>query len=123
MVTEGTETVLEDPVTAQYTHTLTETGSPGGTYTCTVANNKPSSGSSSITLGEQDTETTLPLGGVLIIVLLSFFLSVCMFVSCYYLCFALREVKEYNALLTSKAQSMNSCCKQVHLVRIFLKPF
>ena len=30
-------------VTAQYTHTLTVTGRLGGLYTCTVANNKPSS--------------------------------------------------------------------------------
>ena len=41
-VSEGTETVLNDPVTAQYTHTLTVTGSLGGLYTCTVANDKPS---------------------------------------------------------------------------------
>ena len=40
-VTEGTETVLDDPETAQYTHTLTVT--TGGEYTCTVSNNKPSS--------------------------------------------------------------------------------
>ena len=45
-VTEGTETVLDDPVTAQYTHTLT--GSTAGVYTCTVANNKPSEDSDSI---------------------------------------------------------------------------
>ena len=44
-VTEGTETVLDDPVTAQYTHTLTVTGRLGGLYTCTVTNNKPSSDS------------------------------------------------------------------------------
>ena len=44
-VTEGTETVLDDPVTAQYTHTLTVTGRLTGLYTCTVANNKPSSDS------------------------------------------------------------------------------
>ena len=37
-VTEGTETVLDDPVTAQYTHTLTVNGRVGGLYTCTVAN-------------------------------------------------------------------------------------
>ena len=37
-VTEGTETVLDDSVTAQYTHTLTVTGRLGGLYTCTVAN-------------------------------------------------------------------------------------
>ena len=37
-VTEGTETVLNDPETANYTHTLTVTGRLGGNYTCTVAN-------------------------------------------------------------------------------------
>ena len=41
-VTEGTETVLDDSVTAQYTHNLTVTGRLGGLYTCTVANDKPS---------------------------------------------------------------------------------
>ena len=49
-VTEGTETVLDDPVTAQYTHTLSVTGHLGGLYTCTVSNNKPSSASASITV-------------------------------------------------------------------------
>ena len=44
-VTEGTETVLNDPVTAQYTHTLTVSGRPEGLYTCTVSNNKPSNDS------------------------------------------------------------------------------
>ena len=39
-VTEGTtETVLNDPVTAQYTHTLTVTGGDFGVYACTVTNN------------------------------------------------------------------------------------
>ena len=47
-VTEGTETVLDDPVTAQYTHTLTVTGRLPGLYTCTVTNNKPSSDSASL---------------------------------------------------------------------------
>ena len=47
-VTEGTfETVLNDPVTAQYTHTLTMNKRLGGLYKCTVANNKPSSASAS----------------------------------------------------------------------------
>ena len=41
-VTEGTETVLDDRVTAQYNHTLTVTGRLGGLYICTVANDKPS---------------------------------------------------------------------------------
>ena len=49
-LTQRTETVLNDPVTAQYTHTLTVTERLGGNYTCTVANNKPSSHSSSITV-------------------------------------------------------------------------
>ena len=48
-VTEGTETVLDDPETAQYTHTLTVT--TGGEYICTVENNKPSSDSATIILG------------------------------------------------------------------------
>ena len=39
----GGMTVLDDPVTAQYTHTLTVTGRLGGQYQCTVSNNKPSS--------------------------------------------------------------------------------
>ena len=47
-VTEGTETVLDDPVTAQYTHTLTVTSA--GEYTCTVANNKPSTASAALIL-------------------------------------------------------------------------
>ena len=37
-VTEGTETVLDDRVTAQYTHTLTVNGRVGGLYKCSVAN-------------------------------------------------------------------------------------
>ena len=45
-VTEGTESVLNDPVTSQYTHTLT--GRLGGLYTCTVANNKPSNRSAEL---------------------------------------------------------------------------
>jgi len=39
----GGMTVLDDPVTAQYTHTLTVTERLGGQYQCTVSNNKPSS--------------------------------------------------------------------------------
>ena len=46
-VTEGTETVLDDPETAQYTHTLTVTAA--GEYTCTIANSV-SSDSADITL-------------------------------------------------------------------------
>ena len=48
-VAEGTNTVLNDAVTANYTHTLTMT--IWGTYTCTVANNKPSTASATIRLG------------------------------------------------------------------------
>ena len=46
-VTEGTKTVLNDRVIAQYTHTLTVTAA--GVYTCTVANSV-SSHSADITL-------------------------------------------------------------------------
>ena len=47
-VTQGNKTVLNDPVNATYTHTLTVT--TAGNYTCTVSNNKTSSDSASITL-------------------------------------------------------------------------
>ena len=43
-------TVLDDPVTAQYTHTLTVTGRDGGDYQCNVSNNKPSQDSASFTV-------------------------------------------------------------------------
>ena len=59
-VTEGTETVLDDPVTAQYTHTLTVVGRVLGIYVCTVANNKPSSATSTYTLqGRQTTSLSM----------------------------------------------------------------
>ena len=45
-----TETVLNDPVTAQYTHTLTVTEILEGLYTCTVSNDKPSTASATITV-------------------------------------------------------------------------
>ena len=44
-VSEGNGTVLNNRVTAQYTHTLTVTGRQGGLYTCIVTNNKPSQNS------------------------------------------------------------------------------
>ena len=47
-VTEGTRTVLNDPLTAQYTHTLTVSGRPEGLYTCTVSNSKPSKDSAQL---------------------------------------------------------------------------
>ena len=43
IITEGTKTVLNDTVTAQYTHTLT--GTLEGLYACIVKNNKPSNDS------------------------------------------------------------------------------
>ena len=49
-VTEGNETVLNDPVTALYTHTLTVTGRLPGLYRCTVKNNKPSTKSNFFTV-------------------------------------------------------------------------
>ena len=49
-VTEGTETVLDNRVTSQYTHTLTVTGRLGGLYSCTVANNRPSNNEASADL-------------------------------------------------------------------------
>ena len=44
------ETVLDDPETATYTHTLTVTSAVmvGEEYTCTISNNKPSSMTSTI---------------------------------------------------------------------------
>ena len=50
IVTDGTETVLDNPVTAQYTHTLTVTGRLGELYTCTVSNDKPSEAKANITV-------------------------------------------------------------------------
>ena len=50
IVTVGAVTVLDNTTTAHYTHILTVTGRLGGLYQCTVTNNKPSSGSASITI-------------------------------------------------------------------------
>ena len=47
-ITEGTETMLDDPVIAEYTHTLTVTGRLGGLYKCTVSNDKPSEDSAQL---------------------------------------------------------------------------
>ena len=47
-VTEGNETVLVNPTTAEYLHTLKVTGDIKGRYTCSVANNKPSSASATM---------------------------------------------------------------------------
>ena len=37
-ITEGTKTVLDNRTTAQYTHTLTVTGTQEGIYECSVSN-------------------------------------------------------------------------------------
>ena len=47
-VAEGNETVLVNPITAEYLHTLNVTGDVKGVYTCTVANNKPSNASATM---------------------------------------------------------------------------
>ena len=46
----GGMSVLDDPVTAQYTHTLTVTGRLGGQYQCTVSNSKPSTATAQLTV-------------------------------------------------------------------------
>ena len=48
VVTEGTQTVLDDPVTARYIHTLTVTERREGIYTCTVANDVSSESSTEL---------------------------------------------------------------------------
>ena len=54
-LTQGNETVLDDPVTAQYNHTLTVTGRLGGLYTCTVDNSIPSKDNTNIILNGKHT--------------------------------------------------------------------
>ena len=54
----GGMTVLDDPVTAQYTHTLTMTGTLGGQYQCNVSNSKPSSDTAELTI-ETSSHNTL----------------------------------------------------------------
>ena len=46
----GGMTMLNNTVTAQYTHTLTVTGRLPGQYQCTVSNNKPSTANNSFTV-------------------------------------------------------------------------
>ena len=61
-VTEGAETVLNDAVTAQYTHTLSVTGRLPGIYRCVVANNKLSAGFGTFTVqGELENNCSPPL--------------------------------------------------------------
>ena len=43
-------TVLNNAMTAQYTHTLTVTGRLGGLYQCNVANTKPSANRAELTI-------------------------------------------------------------------------
>ena len=51
----GGMTELDDPVTAQYTHTLTVTGRLGGQYQCNVSNNKQSTATAQLTVeGERE---------------------------------------------------------------------
>ena len=53
----GGMTVLDDPVTANYTHSLTVTGRLGGQYQCIVSNNKPSNDSQNFTVqGKRECE-------------------------------------------------------------------
>ena len=63
-VTKGNETVLNDPVTAQYTHTLTVTGRLPGLYTCILANNKPSNRTATFTVQGELENTVLLLNGL-----------------------------------------------------------
>ena len=58
-VTEGTETVLDNRTTSQYTHTLNVTGRLEGMFTCTVANNRPSKNMASAQLNVQGTRNIL----------------------------------------------------------------
>ena len=44
------KTVLDDPVTAQYTHTLVVDGRLDGRYLCIVANDKPSRADASFSI-------------------------------------------------------------------------
>ena len=50
MPLDGGLTVLDNAMTAQYTHTLTVTGTLPGHYECTVSNNKPSTVTRSFTM-------------------------------------------------------------------------
>ena len=76
-LTEGMVTVLDDPVTAQYTHNLTVAGRLGGQYQCTVANNKPSLSSKSFTVkGKKNLMLIILI--ILFIISLSLSLSSCL---------------------------------------------
>ena len=56
-VSGGMMTVLDNPMNATYTHTLTVTGRVGGQYQCTVSNRKPSEAAASFTVqGKRECE-------------------------------------------------------------------
>ena len=50
-VTEGTVTLLNDPIAAHYTHTLTVPGKLGGLYQCTISNSMASASSTLLVQG------------------------------------------------------------------------
>ena len=54
--TTGNVTVFDDPVTAQYTHTLTVTWRRTGHYRCTVGNKVPSVSSAELFVSGKKTE-------------------------------------------------------------------
>ena len=58
----GGMTVLDDPVTAQYTHTLTVTGRLGGQYQCNVSNSRPSTATANYTVQGECNLLSIPSG-------------------------------------------------------------
>ena len=57
-VAEGTETVLNDPVTANYTHTLTSTARAAGLYKCMIANNVSNASAQLLVQGKTEYNST-----------------------------------------------------------------
>ena len=63
----GGMTVLDDPMNATYTHTLTVAGRLGGQHQCTVSNNKPSEVSASFTVqGKREYKERTREGGCIL---------------------------------------------------------
>ena len=59
-VAEGTtETVLNDPVTANYTHTLTSTARAVGLYKCMIANNVSNASAQLLVQGKTEYNSTI----------------------------------------------------------------
>ena len=59
--------MLDDPVNATYTHTLTVAGRLGGQHQCTVSNNKPSKVSASFTVqGKREYKERAREGGCIL---------------------------------------------------------